>query len=277
MLSKKKHKLTRSSLINNLLKSKLSVFLNYEKWEYKGYGSGNSRNGYYHRNLKTRFGELELQIPKDREGQFKQETVKAYARNTDNLENVVITLYKKGITTREIADLMEKMYVKHYSPTTISNISKVMKNEIEAYHNRKIKKDFIVLYSDATYLPVRRNPTAKEALHVIIGIDLNAKDKLEVANYAKPIYSSDNIEVAEKRLIEFLSKWSIKYNKLRKMLEGKDNLFTFMLFSKAIRRILYTNNICENFCNDIKRKLKLKVPFPNEESLDKAMYIIVSE
>ena len=56
---------------------------------------------------------------------------------------MVITLYKKGITTREIADLLEKMYGNNYSPTTISNISKVMKNEIEAYHNRKIKKDFV--------------------------------------------------------------------------------------------------------------------------------------
>ena len=63
---------------------------------------------------------------------------------------MVITLYKKGITTREITELLEKMYGNHYSPTTISNISKVMKNEIEDYHNRKIKKDFIVLYCDAT-------------------------------------------------------------------------------------------------------------------------------
>lgn len=152
-----------------------------------------------------------------------------------------------------------------------------MKNEIEAYHKRKIKKDFIVLYCDATYLPVRGNSVAKEALHVIIGIDPNAKDKLEVANDAKLIYSFDNIEAAEKRLIEFLSKWSIKYPKLRKMLEGKDNLFTFMLFPKAIRRSLYTNNICENFNKDIKRKLKQKVWFPSEKSLDKAIYILVSE
>lgn len=106
---------------------------------------------------------------------------------------------------------------------------------------------------------------------------VRAKDKLEVANDAKLIYSSDNIETAEKRLTEFLSKWSIKYPKLRKILEGKDNLFTFMLFPKAIRRSLYTNNISENFNKDIKRKLKQKVQFPNEESPDKAVYILVSE
>lgn len=64
-----------------------------------------------------------------------------------------------------------------------------------------------------------------------------------------------NIETAEKRLTEFLSKWLVRYPKLRKMLEDKDNLFTFMLFPKAIRRSLYTNNICENFNKDIKRKL----------------------
>ena len=56
---------------NDLLKSELTVFLDYEKWEYKGYGSDNSRNGYYHRNLKTKFGELELKIPRDRAGEFK--------------------------------------------------------------------------------------------------------------------------------------------------------------------------------------------------------------
>ena len=106
---------------------------------------------------------------------------------------------------------------------------------------------------------------------------VRAKDKLEVANDAKLIYSSEDIETAEKRLNDFLSKWSIKYTKLRKILESKDNLFTFMLFPKAIRRSLYTNNICENFNKDIKRKLKQKVQFPNEESLDKAIYILVSK
>ena len=60
--------------INDLLKSELTVFLDYEKWAYKSYGSGNSRNGYYHRNLKTTFGQIELQIPRDKSDKFKQET-----------------------------------------------------------------------------------------------------------------------------------------------------------------------------------------------------------
>ena len=90
---------------------------------------------------------------------------------------------------------------------------------------------------------------------------VRAKDKLEVANDAKLIYTSDDIESSEKRLTEFLSKWSIKYPKLRKILEEKDNLFTFMLFPKTIRRSLYTNNICENFNKDIK-KIKTESSIP---------------
>ena len=82
---------------------------------------------------------------------------------------------------------------------------------------------------------------------------VRAKEKLRVANDAKLIYRSNDIETAEKILNEFLSKWSIKYPKLRKILEGKNNLFIFTLFPKSIRRILYTNNLCENFNKVIKR------------------------
>lgn len=128
-----------------------------------------------------------------------------------------------------------------------------------------------------SYCPKSKHRTCCTRLMRNTENKLRAKDKLEVANDAKLIYSSDNIETAEKILNKFLSKWSIKYPKLSKMLEGKDNLITFMLFPKAIRRSLYTNNICENFNKDIKRKVKQKVKFPNEESLDKAIYILVSE
>ena len=240
--------------INDLLKSELTVFLDYEKWEYKGYGSGNSRNGYYHRNLKTRFGELELQIPRDRAGEFKQETVKAYARNTDNLENMVITLYKKGITTREIADLLEKMYGNNYSPTTISNISKVMKNEIEAYHNRKIKKDFVVLYCDATYLPVRRDSVAKEALHVIIGIDPNGNK--EVLDYS--LFPEESANNYKEMLINLKSR-------------GLENVLLFVsdglvglkeavtdIFPKSKHQTCWTH-LMRNIENKVRAKDKLEV------------------
>src|SRR5699024_12716155 len=76
----------------------------------EGFHSGNSRNGFYDRTFKTEYGELQLAIPRDRNGEFQQETLAPYQRSNDTLEQFVIHLYEKGITTDEIADLMERMY-----------------------------------------------------------------------------------------------------------------------------------------------------------------------
>mgnify|MGYP001100413004 FL=1 len=99
--------------INRLLENERTAFLDYEKWDPAGYNSGNSRNGYYGRTMKTEYGELELKIPRDRMGEFQQQTVPSYKKSSDYLENTIIQLYKKGITTREIADLIERMYGQH--------------------------------------------------------------------------------------------------------------------------------------------------------------------
>jgi putative transposase len=106
---------------------------------------------------------------------------------------------------------------------------------------------------------------------------VRAKDKSEVAEDAKTIYRTENKEKAEENLKEFLRKWSKKYPKLKKLLEGKDNLFTFMSYPRQIRKSLYTNNICENFNKNLKKKIKPKIQFPNEDSLDKSVYTYVSE
>ncbi|HAQ6101035.1 TPA: IS256 family transposase, partial [Enterococcus faecium] len=91
--------------VNTLLKTELTAFLDYEKYYRIGFNTGNSRNGSYDRTVKTEYGELHLQIPRDRNGEFKQQTVPAYRRTNDTLEETVIHLFRKGITMSEIADL----------------------------------------------------------------------------------------------------------------------------------------------------------------------------
>ena len=177
--------------VNELLSAELTAFLDYEKYEYSGRNSGDSRNGSYNRILHTRFGDLNLQIPRDRNGEFKQKTVAPYQRNSDALETTVIQLYRKGITTREISDLIEKMYGQYYTPQTISNITKAVESQVKEFHNRKISSRYVVIYCDATYLSVRRDSVAKEALHVIFGI--NAEGEKEILDYALyPTESSAN-------------------------------------------------------------------------------------
>lgn len=157
--------------INLLLESERTVFLNYEKWEVKGYNTGNSRNGYYSRTLTTEYGTLQLKIPRDRLGVFDIKTLECIQHAPARLEEVIILMYQKGVTTREISDLIEKMYGHHYSPTTLSNLSKTFEEELAAYRQRPIKQDYVCLYCDATFIPVRRGSVSKEAVHTIIGID----------------------------------------------------------------------------------------------------------
>jgi transposase-like protein len=183
--------------INHLLETERTAFLDYEKWDPIGYHSGNSRNGYYTRSLKTIYGTLELQIPRDRLGEFNQQTVPPHKRRAEDLERTIIQLYQKGITTREIADLIEKMYGHHYSATTISNIAKLLDKDVKAFHGRTMKPRYVAVYCDATYLNVRRDTVAKEALHLLIGID--AEGIKEVLDYA--LYPTESAENYKEMLL----------------------------------------------------------------------------
>ncbi|MBI1715004.1 transposase, partial [Lactobacillus crispatus] len=96
--------------VNNLLEAELTAFLGYDPYARNGWNTGNSRNGAYFRKVDTQFGPIEVQVPRDRNSQFHQHTLPDYKQHSDVLESTIIKLYSKGVTTREIADLIEKMY-----------------------------------------------------------------------------------------------------------------------------------------------------------------------
>ena len=124
--------------VNDLLEAELTAFLGQDPYARAGWNTGNSRNGAYFRKIDTQFGEIEIQVPRDRNGMFHQHTLPDYKQHSNVLESMIIKLYSKGVTTREIADLIEKMYGSHYSPAQVSNISKQMiLPKVEAYHQRK--------------------------------------------------------------------------------------------------------------------------------------------
>ena len=177
--------------VNDLLETELTEFLGYEKYSSEGWNSGNSRNGSYHRSFDTKYGKLDIVVPRDRAGEFKQHTLPRQQRRDDNLENTIIHLYKNGITTREISDLIEKMYGHYYSAQTVSNIASAVSEQVSQFHSRAISGRYAVVYCDATYLSVRRDSVSKEALHVILGVTPDGqKEVLEYALY--PTESAEN-------------------------------------------------------------------------------------
>ena len=177
--------------INTLLESELSAFLGYEKYDVAGWNSGNSRNGSYQRSFDTRYGTLNITIPRDRNGEFHQQLLPKHQRRDEALEATVIHLYQHGVTTREIGELIEKMYGHHYSPQTVSNIAAAVSEQVEEFHRRPVSDKYAVIYCDASYLNVRRDSVAKEAVHVLLGITPDGqKEVLEYGLY--PTESSSN-------------------------------------------------------------------------------------
>ncbi|MDW7941440.1 transposase, partial [Enterococcus faecium] len=110
--------------INTLLRTELTAFLDYEKY--------------------------------DRTGEFKQQTLPAYKRTNDTLETTIIHLFEKGVTMSEIADLIEKMYGHHYTPQTMSNMTKVLTEEVNAFKSRALNDKYVAIFMDATYIPLKR-------------------------------------------------------------------------------------------------------------------------
>ena len=133
--------------INDLLQAEITAFLGYEKYNSKGWGSGNSRNGFYDRAFDTKYGKLNLHIPRDRKGEFEQQLIPDYARRSDTLETTVIQLYRKGITTTSSKRCMVITTPLPLCPTSRKRSRSRLKNST-------IAKWSIVMPSSTVTLPI---------------------------------------------------------------------------------------------------------------------------
>ena len=248
--------------MNDLFKIELTQFLGYEKSNILGYNTGNSRNGFFERDLDTSYGRLHIKVPCDRNAHFEQQLIPDYARRTDEPETTIITLYKKGITTREISNLIEKIYGHPYSPATMSNISKAVADQVENFHKRQLSERYAVIFMDVTYLNVRRDSVVKEPLHVLIGITPDGtREVLDYALY--PTETAANYE----EMMESIKK---RYPKPAGIFErAEESLYPFYKFPEAIRKSIYTTNMIERSNKGLKHKSKVKEQFPNEDALER--------
>lgn len=153
--------------IEFIMKEEIANFLHIEQSESK-----NTRNGYYERTLDTRFGKIEdLKVPRDRHGDFQTQVFEPYQRRDGWLEEAVIRMYKGGMSTRDVAGFIECIIGTQYSPTTISNVTKTVLEDIEKWQNRPLQKRYSVVYLDGLYFSLRRDSVAKEVIYVAMGID----------------------------------------------------------------------------------------------------------
>ncbi|MED4953080.1 IS256 family transposase, partial [Bacillus cereus] len=150
-----------------IMKEEIQTFLEMEQE-----GTSNRRNGYYHRNLDTQYGRIEgLSVPRDRKGEFQTQLFTPYQRHTGWLEEAIIKMYQSGMSTREIGKFIERILGKAYSPSTISRMTDIVKEDIEKWHKRPLNKRYSVLYLDGLYVKLRRDTVEKEVIYVVLGVN----------------------------------------------------------------------------------------------------------
>ena len=141
--------------LEGMLDAELTEQLGYEKHSPIGKNTGNSRNGKTKKTLKNDNGEIELSVPRDRNGEFDPVVVKKYDRTLGPIENKIISMYAKGITTRDIQSHIEEIYGLQVSPTLVSNITEKIVSIATTWQNRPLEAVYPIVFFDAIHFRVR--------------------------------------------------------------------------------------------------------------------------
>jgi len=157
--------------LKEALEAELEEFLGYKKYERSK--SDNSRNGYSSKTLKTSSGSLEIQVPRDRKAEFEPQLIKKRQTMLDELENQIVALYAKGMSTRDIEEMLSDIYGFEISPSLISKITDRILPKIKEWQARPLKDKYFLLWIDCIFYHIREEgQVKKKAIYVVIGIDL---------------------------------------------------------------------------------------------------------
>ena len=164
------------ALIERALDAELTQHLGYEKHDPAGYHSGNSRNGASAKTVQGEFGEITIETPRDRNASFEPQILKKHQKRFDGFDDKILSMYARGMTTREIQGHLEEMYGVEVSPTLISEVTDGVMEEVKAWQNRPLEPLYAILYLDALYVKMRHEGRVENrAVYVCIGVDMDGR------------------------------------------------------------------------------------------------------
>ena len=167
------------TLIETALKAEMSDHLGYEPGDPAGAGSGNSRNGTNAKTVVAKSGPLEIETPRDRNGDFEPQLVRKRQRRVTVIDEKIIPLYAKGMSTREIAATIEDLYGAEVSPSLISKVTEAVVDEVIAWQARPLDSVYPIVYLDGLSIKVRHNKQViNKTIYLALGLNVAGEKEL---------------------------------------------------------------------------------------------------
>jgi len=337
------------ALLERVMQAELTDHLGYEKHDPVGYKTGNSRNGKTRKKLKGDFGEVELETPRDRNGTFEPKIVPKGQTRFTGFDEKILSMYSRGMSTRDIQSHLEEMYGVEVSPSLVSTVTEAVQDEVRTWQNRPLEGVYPIVYLDALYVRMRDNGHVQNrAVYIAIGVTLEGlkevlglwtsdnegakfwlqvltelqnrgvqdifiacvdglkgfpqaieavfrktqvqlcivhlvrqslnfvpwKQRRLVAADLRTIYTAVSSDAAEMALDAFAAKWDGAYPTISQVWRRNWAwIIPFFAFPNEIRKVIYTTNAVESLNMSLRKIIKTRASFPNEEAAIRLLYL----
>lgn len=165
--------------IEEMLETEMDEHLGYEKHNPAGDLSGNSRNGYNKKTIQTQMGKTEIKIPRDRNGEFEPRLIEKYQNKSDGLENKIIAMYAKGMSTRDIEDHLRDIYGIDASPALISRITDKVQPAVQEWQSRPLEKIYPIVFLDGIVYKIKKDAkVVNKCFYTVLGINMEGKKEI---------------------------------------------------------------------------------------------------
>lgn len=314
----------------------------------------NRRNGYSKKTVQSAQGELELAIPRDRQGDFEPVLVPKHERRLAGLDEKILALYSRGLSVRDISAQLEDLYGAKISAALISEVTDSVSADVKAWQSRPLEAVYPIVYLDALYVNIKvGGRVSKRAVYVALGVNADGNKELlglwigdaaaegakfwlkvltdlknrglqdiliaccdglkgfpqaiesvypqtqiqlcivhlirnclryvpwkqskAVAADLKPIYQATSLEAAEAALDDFAAKWDEHYPAISQIwLRHWEHIIPIFDYPMPIRKVIYTTNAIESLNRSLRKVIKTKAVFPDEDSVLKLMYLAMN-
>ena len=337
------------AVVERALQGEMTHHLGYEKHSSEGKNTGNSRNGKSSKKIRSKRGQLQIDVPRDRDSSFEPQLIRKGQTRFDGFDDKIISMYARGMTCREIRAHLQEIYGVEVSPDLISTVTGSVIDEVRTWQARPLDPIYPILYLDALQVKVRdQGRVSNKAIYLAIGVNMQGlkevlgmwasenegakfwlsiitelkqrgvrdifiacvdglkgfpeaietiypktqvqlclvhlmrfslcyvsfKDRKAVAADLKAVYRAASLDEAEQQLEAFGRKWDSRYPSIARSWRANwARVVPMFGLPEDIRRAVYTTNTIESLNMSLRKVIKTRASFPNDEAAFKLLYL----